>query len=1458
MPQSKLDKLLQDFKPGEQKTSPSPSPTPSRQTGNLDKLLQGYDPSAAPTPAPQTQAQPITEQILGTLGEAAKTSISAVGSVTPDFVKRAGGYTLSALSPVIDYTIARPSYAVNKFFDALPKDSFKALLLGSQGLAASQYREGAATIAALPSAAKQGFIEFFTRKDKLSFSQVLKTKLPEFAAVNPKATAVIGFIGDVTFDPTTYLGVGLAKSGVQIAGKTLVKYGESALKAGIRSVEAGGVGIRKNLTNLVSDTEELAALGFSEEVASGLANKVDPSILNQIGRLKSELGKKGKDIEAIIPASAEKLNLLSEEVLTVLPFLSTKTDAKLLPALVRRNAERRKVIEQLEETIQKGNEKYASIVPLINKLNDVGYFPAVSRRSEEIARYADDIGLKPDADIIKGIAEDETFADVQRALTGKTGPKLDASEVRERAEQRLLKLVNSTRPDINLFERSGFRIKMGIPFGKQFDVVAPEIFDKLGMTQVRNAVQNVSKLRKALVEDNIPLISKTAQFLGDVGEVGRLTKLALKGVFKRPDDPLFKPLVTNLENLLDYLPNAVTRTTVKLFSAVKGQEDRRLAIGKFFADVDDNSRKLELQNGQLAKIAEDKILAAGLSPADLGEITRKTITEREVGVVMTLAQGGLKLDEIIDFANLVRTRKTVTPAQADYVIKLEQMGMNIDEVAEIFGSVQRGNNISPGRGVLIANMIQKGIQPGEIVQYMKQIEKGATITQGEADDIFRNAFKEANFSGEEQAVVAALRNDFSLLAEAEMEAGLLKSAILNYFPRVYKTIPDKAEAAATGFGGYTLSSKLKSSLSRELETREAARAAGYIEELDAAKIYAARVLDSRRKVGVQQFKDAAADAFGLEKFDLEALDKIRPDIVRDLRLFGDLIVPTNTNDYVRNVLKVYDKGLGLFRQAATILQPAFGVKQAIANSLQGILEVGYKGFKAFNPVVMIDTGMILMRPLVKTQILPDFLRNAFEKNLSRSDAILASRAAMAQLTGQENLLDLVSQTYRRTAMGEMISGRQLVEEYREYGIVRGFDVNGDRFASDLAKEIASFPKSNGQVAKEMGKFWKWAGMAEDYSRAIVFTQARMMGMSPQAGKNIVDKSLFDYSHGLTKSERDVFRKILPFYTYQRFAIPFALKKFAEVPGTIVTADKFIDLMERLLVDDAPEITEAERDVFNTPGANVLLEQSRLLRGMDPTGKLKFNVFSGMNPFDAINLIAFNEDGSVNLQRTVEKSFFAAVTPYLKVPVETALNRNLFGGRPIRDAEKASGAKILPFGTRITDFPESFQGNAALAAAVFETTLPQTIKDVIGWETRVNPKTGKPETFVNPYLAHTASNFVPGIRSYLNLGDPQKPALDRTIDFFTGIKFAKLDLLEQQQWQMLGTNKEIERLRSVMNSGAYRNSPSELDKAERDLRELQMRMEAREAAQGGIRGQGIVRLEEGETPPGEETEQRFVR
>lgn len=698
---------------------------------------------------------------------------------------------------------------------------------------------------------------------------------------------------------------------------------------------------------------------------------------------------------------------------------------------------------------------------------------------------------------------------------------------------------------------------------------------------------------------------------------------------------------------------------------------------------------------------------------------------------------------------------------------------------------------------------------------LEEDKLGRTLTSEEAITIKRKMIDNAKLNPTEHAFLANMYQGFSKMQELEMQANLLRSSVTNYFPRGYELLKDPEELSALLKQGRSLNTFLPSSQQTKYKTLADAVADGYVPELNAAVLYAQRLVKSREKLNVADFNGTVRQLFdlgeGTHALTNKELVKL-PEVVRSsIRMLGDAVYPTVSES--ANWLKAVDFGNRVFKTAAYAVKPSSAPRQVVSNALQASMVQGAKSFKMFDPRAAIDAAVSVFGAGKETSNVPDFIMRFFTKNApSPPDAIVASRLALDNVVGYERLNNATKGAYITNVIGEKYPLEELTRWMQENGVIKGFDQSGEGVKNKVERLLRNNTDTLPSVAGKLAQYWKWPQLTEDYSRAMVFLNGIRMGYSPKQALGVVNKTLFDYSRGLSYLEKNVLRRVIPFYSYQRFAIPFVLKETVKHPGEAVTGQKALKLLEKLYSSDT--LTPAEQQTF---GESFIVDQPHLFKGFDKDGKAEFNIFNNLTPLDALSLLVFDKEGNVDYKRTVEKSVLAQFTPFLKVPIELIADKNFFTGQTL---DKAG---------RLGDINQS----------TISAVIPDHLKELMSWEERVS-KNGKRSVYVNPYMTYLSTSFVPALRTIVNMQDQSKSALDRSFQLFSGISAQKIDLKEQAQFNYLNGNKELDELKRKIRTAQVKGSQTEYDKARADYEKFVMSLRQIRATENidQIRGEGL--------------------
>lgn len=1285
-----------------------------------------------------------------------------ITTATPGY----GGSIISSLSPILEF-ISRPQFASAAFFDGLADESKSVF-----------------------DSISDAFGELVDPKRKLSFSDVIKRRAPEFAKNNPKATAILGFALDVGLDPTSYLGVGFAGKGIKIGTQVLTKYG-TTLRAGMIAEELASA---RTVISAIGKNVQRDALRATQRGISATIQDLSPF---RIGKEIVSLSKQYADelTQLGIPFDKQSIRKLAFDELGIDEIPLPKTlgtrplRAKKVTGMI--NSVVDDVYSELDKAFRLGKNLPRPIplnpgqeVSIVGKTVDVPIFGKrkplpKTRGGKEVTRKVKIEGK--DITGSTGIIEQRypDLEEVQLFATGLVRSALSKFKPGKNASteqiQNLEALVGQTVGEYVRTATALVRNNQSVrSFTKEFKT---SLLTRLQKETTDRSIERLPKTRFAKdFEEELPF------------EVGM-------------DEPLLTPVPTGkipIKGALaarpqTVLPQGVVRklTIDEVYEHVEKRIQRITNFDPTIANKIFKESKTTLQLGvPFTKTRVDILNLTALAPLkrsiDFVTKLNDAVIGSNISIISQTAKFAKVAGEFTGTAltGLKETAKGlfVRPLDGPFgtVIKEFQNqydyieGQVIRETKKLFDTI--GNN--PQAKERITNLMR------EVDDRTRKIEfiEDRTITQAEADKIFYEAMEKARVSKggkfkdrdpygltkEEVSIIAGLKQEYANIASLEIESSLLKTEIKNYHPRYYDALEDGKDMIAISKYKYGLSTQLTSSQRRKYITMAEAESAGLIPEMDASLIYATRVSSSRRALAKKQFFESLSETLGVKIKNQNDLPKLLglkegKRYLNDIKLLGESVYPTGMNTNVQNLVKAIDHMNAFFRKGATIAKPSFAPKQLISNAAQAMLELGPKAANTFNPMVLVDAAGLLF-DLYRGKSLntvPKAVNNYFAKHLG-GNATLASRMVLSNIVGEQQLLDFAKDFKRITVNGTEWNGIDLVRVMQELNVVRGVDAVGNTFKKNLEQALKFDPENVKQVTMELGKYWKHPSMVEDYSRATQFINFITQGYSPKQAVDKVNEVLFDYQHGLAFFERKFVRRILPFYTFARFAIPFVLQKTMEVPGRTAMFNKAIGLMEKLLVSPEDTLNPSEREIF---GDSFYVEQPRLFTGFDKDGAAKFNILNNMTPLDALSLLVYDtKTNKLDLKRSAEKTILAALTPYLKVPLEVAMDKNFFTQQVVSEGQKFGNLSRVP--------------------------LPEWVKDAIGWEDRTNLRTGKTSTYINSYFGYFMTSVVPALRQFINFGDVDKSLLDKSMEIITGVVPRGIDLKEIRQWQALSDRKQV--------------------------------------------------------------------
>ena len=313
-----------------------------------------------------------------------------------------------------------------------------------------------------------------------------------------------------------------------------------------------------------------------------------------------------------------------------------------------------------------------------------------------------------------------------------------------------------------------------------------------------------------------------------------------------------------------------------------------------------------------------------------------------------------------------------------------------------------------------------------------------------------------------------------------------------------------------------------------------------------------------------------------------------------------------SDEALNDVITMYDKVQGVFKASVTSVWPAFHARNAVSNVWQNYL-AGVK-----NPLVYTKA----------TKMMSD-VRSGGIESLSKAD-------------------------------------RKVYQSFLDNGL-SGFGYFGGDVASDATKKFGKTAIKDvpGKAYKGANKLGMDVGSEiETMGKLAHFIDKTNKGFSSIDAAQSVKKYLFDYSD-LTDFEKNIMKRVAPFYTFTRKNLPMELNALVESPGKFST------------------LTKTMRSAGYTPGEKGVPSYLREQPSYDiGDGKRVSGGIFGLPALEPLEMLGETPG------RTMEKTLSKLLSPLIKVPLETALDRSMFRGKPlseVKSVEAIWGKQIVDTG-----------------------------------------------------------------------------------------------------------------------------------------------------------------------------------
>jgi hypothetical protein len=364
---------------------------------------------------------------------------------------------------------------------------------------------------------------------------------------------------------------------------------------------------------------------------------------------------------------------------------------------------------------------------------------------------------------------------------------------------------------------------------------------------------------------------------------------------------------------------------------------------------------------------------------------------------------------------------------------------------------------------------------------------------------------------------------------------------------------------------------------------------------------------------------------------------------------------------VQKALTAYDWGNRMFKSGA-VRSVSFTMRNLRTNVVNSYL----------------DIGLFSLHPVYQAHAFNIMMGRDLDKTMRMKDGTVMTRRQLAQAmdedgitsgAGHLGLRDFSADTGGLQAAAEAVQPTVRLFQREEPGL-RGVAKAG--LLSDLNVARILYDPQN--PVNRLTRSFNTG--VESHSRAVLYLRNMWItGGDRVASMERVNKFLFDYQNGLSWAEREVIRRVIPFYTFTRKNIPLVTEYIFREPGRSVFAPKVLGALEEAggpLVDErVPGGADAD-----PIGAMAVWQQKQygVVWGRDD--KNRPIILTGFDlPIEELNMLAWGENplhelGRELLQRT---------SPWagLRAPIEAILQKSSFTGGDIDDPEIATYYDRLP-------------------------------------------------------------------------------------------------------------------------------------------------------------------------------------
>jgi len=446
-----------------------------------------------------------------------------------------------------------------------------------------------------------------------------------------------------------------------------------------------------------------------------------------------------------------------------------------------------------------------------------------------------------------------------------------------------------------------------------------------------------------------------------------------------------------------------------------------------------------------------------------------------------------------------------------------------------------------------------------------------------------------------------------------------------------------------------------------------------------------------------------------------------------------------SDEQMTNYLKLYDKMLGIWKGYVTVVRPGFHVRNWMTNVWQNMM-AGVVNPKWYDQALRIQRdGAVIEKYVV------DELSNGRVKSYVQAyqDLVAAGR--------------LEAKSYK-LGNSDFTTG-VIYQMSKEQGIIGSGRVGSDIhvFTDQQLARLNPIrgrmnPMSQAFIPTTAGRFI--GESIENNARVAHFIALYDATNDASAAAWSVRKYLFDYNE-LTDIERNVFRRIVPFYSWIRKNIALQTEMMVKRPFFPATAIRLTNRVDQTAQQTYAPKWATEMGAFALPGVTLGMVNGMFNKAtggvfnLDETVESPLMLNIGLPYLDFLNMNV--------------KDQFSAVSPIIKVPLETLMNYQTYLEKPIQE-----------YDGQLVTAPRSLNSiDAVIRNGANEEQKASWNAMLTAWGVYYDENEKKLKT--GAWFTYAYKALAPAIEAYGKMVPSDDPAAATDMaNFLTGIKFIPID------------------------------------------------------------------------------------